>query len=85
MRDLAGNAAHAAALEELTADLIDRLYGGDEAWAADGRLQGRPDRRFRLGANRGLSSQRGHHWPPPPKTDMQQIVWHAEAEEDAQP
>ena len=85
LRDLAGNAAHAAVLEELTADLIDRLYGGDEAWAADGRLQGRPDRRFRLGANRGLSSQRGHHWPPPPKTDMQQIVWHVEAEEDAQP
>lgn len=85
LRDLAGEAAHAAALEELTAILIGRLYGGDEAWAADGRLQGRPDRRFRSGANRGLSSQRGHHWPPPPKTDMQQIVWHVEAEEDAQP
>lgn len=85
LRDLAGEAAHAAALEELTAILIGRLYGGDEVWAADGRLQGRPDHRFRPGANRGLSSQRGHHWPPPPKTDMQQIVWHVEAEEDAQP
>ena len=85
LRDLADQAAHAAALEELTAILIGRLYGGDEAWAADGRLQGRPGRRFRPGANRGLSSQRGHHWPPPPKTDMQQIVWHVEAEEDEQP
>jgi hypothetical protein len=31
--------------------------------------------------NKGLSSQRGDHWPPPPKTDMPQIRWRHEAEQ----
>jgi len=78
LTDLSGSAEHAGVLEELTAKLIAELYGGDEAWAENGRLVGRPNREFRPGPNRGLSSQRGHHWPPPPKTDMQQIQWHVE-------
>jgi arylsulfatase len=76
MTDLAGSAAHAAVLERLTGVLIDQLYGGDERWARDGRLEGLPARRFTPGPNKGLSSQRGDHWPPPPKTDMPQIRWH---------
>ncbi len=79
--DLADSSQHAGILQELTELLISQLYGGDETWVRDGQLRGRPGREFRPGPNRGLSSQRGHHWPPPPKTNMQQILWHSEAEE----
>jgi len=81
VKDLSRDPAHAATLEELTAKLIAELHGGDEAWASDGQLVGSPNRDFRPGPNRGLSSQRGHHFPPPPKTDMQQIFWHIEDEQ----
>ncbi len=50
----------------MTALLIGELYGGDEAWVQDGKLVGTPDREYRPGPNRGLSGQRGIHWPPPP-------------------
>ena len=76
--DLAARSDCGPILAELTELLIGELHGGDEAWAANGRLVGRPARTFRPGPNRGLSSQRGHHWPPPPKTDMKQIEWHNE-------
>jgi len=80
-RDLASDPEHAATLEDLTGKLIAELHGGDEAWASDGTLVGSPNRVFRPGPNRGLSSVRGHHFPPPPKTDMQQIFWHIEDDE----
>ncbi len=80
LEDLSGNPNFAAILGELSAILIGQLHGGDEEWVHDGGLEGRPAREFRPGPNRGLSSQRGHHWPPPPKTNMQQIQWHNEDE-----
>lgn len=52
-------------LEEL---LIDELYGGDEEWVTSGKLEGLPEPEFSLPSNRGLSGQRGGHWPPPPQT-----------------
>ena len=58
--------------------LVGELYGEDLQWVEDGTLVGKPDRRFRPGPNRSLSSQRGDHWPTPPKTGMRQIQWHAE-------
>lgn len=78
--DLSPFPDHREVLAELTELLIGQLHGGDEAWVDGGKLVGRPQRTFRPGPNRGLSSQRGHHWPPPPKTDMQQIQWHNEDE-----
>ncbi len=78
LRDLSDDAEHKGVLDELKGHLVNQLYGGDEAWVQDGHLVGRAARKFRAGPNRGLSSQRGHHWPPPPKTDMQQIQWHNE-------
>lgn len=81
LRDLSGEPERADLLLELTEKLVDQLYGGDEDWYVNGELVGLPNRRFKPGPNRGLSSQRGHHWPPPPKTDMQQIQWHVEDEE----
>ena len=79
--DLAGDPEHESVLEDLTEILIAQLYGGDEKWVRGGKLAGLPGRGFKPGPNRGLSSQRGHHWPPPPKTDMQQIQWHSEDKE----
>ena len=78
LENLSGQPSYATILDDLSTILIGQFYGGDEEWAHEGRLEGRPARRFRPGPNRGLSSQRGHHWPPPPKTNMQQIQWHNE-------
>ena len=77
-RNLVLSEDHRDVLDELTGILVSQLYGGDEEWVHEGELVGRPRRQFRPGPNRGLSSQRGHHWPPPPKTDMKQIEWHNE-------
>ncbi len=65
-RNLAGRAEVAAEQERLTQRLIAELYGGDLAWVQDGRLVGLPDRAYAPRPDRGLSGQRGIHWPPPP-------------------
>ena len=80
LRDLSAASEHQHTLDRLTALLSAELYGSDEAWLRDGALVGLPDREFAPGPNKGLSSQRGQHWPPPPKTDMPQIEWHIEAD-----
>lgn len=77
--DRARDPAYAEPLERLTTLLISQLYGGDEAWVQDGQLVGLPDREFVPGPNRGLTSQRGAHWPPPPASHMPQIEWHGES------
>ncbi len=79
LSDLGGSVEHAEILGRLSRLLIGELYGGDESWVQDGALVGLPNRDFIPGPNKSLTSQRGHHWPPPPKTDMQQIEWHSEA------
>ena len=76
--DLSAAPEHSAILDWLMQQLIGQFYGGDEAWVQDGQLVGLPNRRFTPGPNRGLSSQRSNHWPPPPKTDMGQIEWYPE-------
>ena len=80
-RDLSESAEHAGTLERLTEILVGQLNGGDEKWVKDGKLAGLPNRKFVPGPNKGLSSQRGDHWPPPPKTDMPQIRWRHEADQ----
>jgi hypothetical protein len=76
--DYASSREYAETLDRLTEILIGQLYGGDEAWVHEGKLVGLPDREFQPGPNRGLTSQRGHHWPPPPASHMPQIEWFAE-------
>ncbi|MCZ6679520.1 MAG: sulfatase-like hydrolase/transferase, partial [Candidatus Poribacteria bacterium] len=83
LTDLSNSAEHADVLARLTDLLISQLYGGDEAWVQNGQLVGLPDRDFVPGPNRGLSSQRGAHWPPPPQTDMPQIEWFSERKSSA--
>ncbi|MEZ4731393.1 MAG: sulfatase-like hydrolase/transferase [Caldilineaceae bacterium] len=77
--DCAQDPAYAEPLERLTQVLITQLYGGDEAWVQDGTLVGLPDRPFVPGPNRGLTSQRGAHWPQLLATNMPQIEWHGES------
>ena len=64
-----------AARQRLQGVLMAELYGDDRAWVCDGELIGLPDADYRGGPNKGLSGQRGGHWPPPPRTDMQQVQW----------
>lgn len=78
-RNLAHDEAHRDIRQRLIELLIGELYGGDEAWAADGRLIGLPAKTFVPGGNRTLSAQRGDHWPPPPITDIPQIEWNPQA------
>ena len=66
MQNLAGTAEVAAVQERLTNRLIGEMYGGDLAWVQDGKLVGLPDKTYTPRVDRGLSGQRGIHWPPPP-------------------
>ena len=50
--------------------LIAELYGSDETWVRDGALHGLPESEFQPMINRGLSAQRGTHWPPPPRQTL---------------
>ena len=63
--DLSASPAQAEVRERLTGLLIGELYGSDEGWVRDGRLVGLPDQVAEPRPNRGLSSQRGVHWPLP--------------------
>lgn len=74
LEDLSTSDDHTEVLTELTDILISQLYGGDEAWVVDGKLMGLPDKPGTLGGNKGLSGQRGEHYPPPPKTRLGQMV-----------
>ena len=78
MTDLAAAPEQRETLDRLTGLLLGELYGGDREWVQNGELVGLPDRTFQPGPNRGLSGQRGDHWPPPPKTNMRQIEWYPE-------
>lgn len=68
MTNLADSPAHADLLHRLTQKLIANLYGGDEAWAKEGKLVGTPEKPRTRGVNRGLSGQRGLDFPRPPST-----------------
>lgn len=74
LRDLSGSPAHAAVLERLKALLVAELYGADQAWAPEGNLAGLPDQEYQPRPDRGLSGQRGVHWPPPPHDPSGGIV-----------
>jgi len=66
LHNLAGQADYAETQVELTGSLISELYGSDTAWIQDDQLVGLPDQEYVSSPNRGLSGQRGVHWPPPP-------------------
>lgn len=69
LNNLSGLPSHAEVEGRLTEHLVGALHGGDEGWVQDGKLIGLPDRAYQPGPNRGLSGQRGLHWPAPTLAD----------------
>lgn len=59
---------------KLEADLIDRLYGIDLDWLEDGKLKGFDAPLHLPEPGRGLSGQRGLHYPQIPQTDPSIVV-----------
>ena len=75
LHDLSGSPDHAALRAGLEGRLVQDLYGADTGWVRDGQLIGLPEPPFRPGNNRGLSGQRGPHFPPlPTETDPSRVV-----------
>ena len=72
--DRAADPALATVRARLEAALIEGAWGADLDWISDGRLVGMPARDFIGQANRGLSGQRGHHYPPPPIVGADVVV-----------
>ncbi len=64
--DRSDSPEHAEIMRRLLDRLVEEMAGLDPAWIRNGRLTGLPDRDYTLPPNRGLSGQRGLHWPPPP-------------------
>ena len=64
--DVAGSPEHADVQGTLTEQLMDELYGDELSWVQNGVLVGLPAVEYTPRPNRGLSGQRGVHWPPPP-------------------
>jgi hypothetical protein len=74
LHDLASTPAVAAVQAKLEAALVEDAWGVDAGWIADGKLVGAPVREFRGQSNRGLSGQRGLHFPPPPQAGADVVV-----------
>ena len=70
LNDLSDSADHTEIRKDLTNKLIAELYGSDETWVVNGQLVGLPDQPSGSKPNRGLSGQRGSHWPVPPQTGL---------------
>lgn len=61
--DIAGRAEAAGLRTEMEARLVDQLSGEDREWVVAGRLVGLPFEPSVRNGNKGLSTQRGIHWP----------------------
>jgi arylsulfatase A-like enzyme len=64
--DLSNSTDHSTVRDELVGRLISQLYGSDADFLRDGKLVGLPENAVPESPNRGLSLQRGSHWPSPP-------------------
>ncbi|KHJ55413.1 arylsulfatase [Aureimonas altamirensis] len=69
LRDLSQDPLHRATFDHLESCLVAELYGQDLDFTRDGRLVGCPPDETPPPANRGLSGQRGLHYPAPPIQD----------------
>jgi arylsulfatase A-like enzyme len=74
LADLASVPAHSQTRARLSAELARRLYGEDELWLRDGELVGMAEPVPAPAPNRGLSGQRGLHYPPIPPSDPAKAV-----------
>ncbi|MFN3225137.1 MAG: sulfatase-like hydrolase/transferase [Hyphomicrobiales bacterium] len=62
-RDLAGDPAHAARLNQMTELLATEIYGEDADWLEGVTLKGRPEQPFEWRPTKSLRTQRGTSWP----------------------
>lgn len=67
LHDRGADPALAVRRGELEAALAASLHGSDLGWLKDGRLRGAPHRTWLPQPNRGMSGQRGSHFPLPPQ------------------
>jgi hypothetical protein len=72
--DLVADPGHADIRARLSRALAGNLYGGDETLQRDGALVGMAEPELSPPPNRGLSGQRGLHYPPIPPTDPSKAV-----------
>lgn len=70
LKDLAEDPALQSTKESLKAILIKELTARSPEWVEDGKLKGAPEAPPNTYSNRGLSGQRGLHWPPAPIKDV---------------
>ena len=66
--------AHGVEMERLSSVLARELYGPDLAMVEDGRLVGCKAEPVAARPDRGLSGQRGLHYPEPPPDDPGKVV-----------
>jgi arylsulfatase A-like enzyme len=74
LRDLSADPAHGEVLSRLGNVLVGELHGGDLEWVRDGELVGCDAPAIAPAPNRGLSGQRGLHYPQPPRDDPSNVV-----------
>ncbi|MEP1209191.1 MAG: sulfatase-like hydrolase/transferase [Rhizobiaceae bacterium] len=74
LRDLSELSDFESELNRMEKHLIDHLYGIDLEWVHDGKLRGFTPPDLPPAENRGLSAQRGLHYPEPPKGDFSKVV-----------
>lgn len=74
LQDRADDPTLAGQRRALEQALVESAWGVDADWIRDGALMGAPARPFRSQPNRGLSGQRGHHFPPPPQASASIVV-----------
>jgi arylsulfatase A-like enzyme len=74
LEDRSNDPAYRPVRERLEQRLARQLYGADEAYLRDGSLVGCEAPSVSPAPNRGLSGQRGLHYPQPPVTDPARVV-----------
>ena len=72
--NLSGQSSHAKIEKRLKDLMAQELYGGDEEWIQEGKWVGLPDKEYEPQPNRGLTGQRGSHWPVPPQTGQGEVL-----------
>jgi hypothetical protein len=74
LEDRSSDPAYRLVRERLEERLAAELYGEDEAYLRNGSLVGCAAPEVAPAPNRGLSGQRGLHYPQPPVTDPARVV-----------
>ncbi len=72
--DLANDPLFAPMMEHLKSELRKNLYGDDLNYVDGDELIGLDEPPFTAPANRGLSGQRGIHYPPPPPINQDKVA-----------